>query len=83
MELVLEIGNETEGYDEKINIEKMEEYIKVLLEEEYPEAKKPVYVSILLTDNENIQVVNRDYRGKDSPTDVISFAYHETDFDIG
>lgn len=38
----------------------------------------------MLTDNKSIQVINRDYRGKDSPTDVISFAYHETeDFDIG
>ncbi|WP_319370311.1 rRNA maturation RNase YbeY [uncultured Ilyobacter sp.] len=83
MELVLEIGNETEGYEKKIDIEKVEEYIKMLLVEEYPEAQKPVYVSILLTNNENIQIVNREYRGKDSPTDVISFAYHETEFEIG
>jgi probable rRNA maturation factor len=83
MELVLEIGNETEGYEEKIDISSIEEYIKGVLEEEYPEAKKPVYISILLTDNENIQIVNRDYRGKDSPTDVISFAYHETEFEVG
>lgn len=38
----------------------------------------------MLTDNKRVWVINRDYRGKDSPTDVISFAYHETeDFDIG
>ena len=37
-----------------------------------------------MTDNENIQVVNREYRDKDAPTDVISFAYHETeDFNVG
>ena len=41
-------------------------------------------MSLLLTGNDEIQVINREYRDKDQPTDVISFAYHETeDFDIG
>jgi len=39
-----------------------------------------VNVSIILTDNETIQEVNRDYRKKDYPTDVISFAYREEVF---
>lgn len=30
-------------------------------------------LSILLTGNEEMRVLNRDYRGKDSPTDVLSF----------
>lgn len=34
-------------------------------------------VSITLTDNERIQEINRDYRHKDQPTDVISFALEE------
>ena len=29
------------------------------------------------TDNAGIQVINRDYRGKDMPTDVISFALED------
>lgn len=37
------------------------------------------YVSLLVTNNEIIQNINRDYRGKDMPTDVISFAYNETE----
>jgi probable rRNA maturation factor len=36
-------------------------------------------VSILLTDNETIHSLNRDYRGKDMPTDVLSFALNEGD----
>ncbi|MDN6186372.1 MAG: rRNA maturation RNase YbeY, partial [Tetragenococcus halophilus] len=32
---------------------------------------------ITFMDNERIQVINRDYRGKDAPTDVISFAIEE------
>ncbi|MBA2873523.1 rRNA maturation RNase YbeY [Thermaerobacillus caldiproteolyticus] len=34
-------------------------------------------VSISFVDNEQIRVINRDYRGKDQPTDVISFALEE------
>lgn len=34
---------------------------------------KPVEVSIVLTDDEDMHELNRDYRGKDKPTDVLSF----------
>lgn len=62
----------------------LKQYIKEILKSEEVTSDKPFYLSIMLTDNKSIQVINRDYRGKDSPTDVISFAYHETeDFDIG
>ncbi|NQY12837.1 MAG: rRNA maturation RNase YbeY [Henriciella sp.] len=30
-------------------------------------------VSVLLTDNDDIQTLNKDWRGKDKPTDVLSF----------
>ena len=41
-------------------------------------------MSLSFVGKEEIQEINRDYRGKDVPTDVISFAYHETeDFNIG
>jgi probable rRNA maturation factor len=30
-------------------------------------------ISVLLVDNATIQELNRDYRGKDTPTDVLSF----------
>ncbi len=33
--------------------------------------------SLLLTNDEAIQVFNRDYRGKDKPTDVLAFAQRE------
>jgi probable rRNA maturation factor len=35
-------------------------------------------VSVLLTDDAAIQIMNRDYRGYDKPTDVLSFAQEET-----
>ncbi|MFD1899818.1 rRNA maturation RNase YbeY [Enterococcus termitis] len=34
-------------------------------------------LSVTFMDNAGIQVINRDYRGKDVPTDVISFALEE------
>ncbi|GEL78313.1 rRNA maturation RNase YbeY [Tenuibacillus multivorans] len=34
-------------------------------------------LSVTLVQNETIQEINRDYRGKDKPTDVISFALEE------
>lgn len=78
MEVILELTKGIEGYDSDIDLQTIEDYVNVVLEDEY-EADKPVYMSLLLTNNENIREVNRDYRGKDSATDVISFAYHDSD----
>lgn len=34
-------------------------------------------VSVVLTDDAHIQILNRDYRGKDKPTNVLSFPQEE------
>ena len=41
------------------------------------ELSSEIEVSVLLTDNETIHILNREYRGKDMPTDVLSFALNE------
>lgn len=83
MDLVLDMSLEIEGFDDLVNEEEIRGYVEKVLEKEY-DSKAPVYVSLLFTGNDEIQVINREYRDKDQPTDVISFAYHETeDFDIG
>lgn len=83
MELILEMSLEIEGFDELVNEDEIRGYVEKVLEKEY-ESESPVYMSLLFTGNDEIQVINREYRDKDQPTDVISFAYHETeDFDIG
>lgn len=83
MDLVLEMSLEIEGFDDLVNEDEIREYVQKVLEKEY-ETEAPVYMSLLFTGNDEIQVINREYRDKDQPTDVISFAYHETeDFDIG
>src|SRR5579863_10506702 len=35
-------------------------------------------LGILLTSNKTIQKYNNQYRSKDKPTDILSFAYHDT-----
>ncbi|WP_209123011.1 rRNA maturation RNase YbeY [Alkalihalobacillus sp. BA299] len=37
----------------------------------------PTEISVTFVDDNRIQEINRDYRGKDTPTDVISFALNE------
>ncbi len=39
-----------------------------------------VNLSVIVTDNSSIKDINNQYRGKDRPTDVISFAYREDPF---
>lgn len=53
------------------------EFLKYIINSELGDNNR--YLSILITNNENIQKINKEYRGKDTPTDVISFAYNETE----
>jgi len=40
-------------------------------------------ISVTLTDNEGIRELNREYRGIDAPTDVLSFAFDENNAEDG
>lgn len=44
---------------------------------DYQEIDFPVEISLTFTDNEKIHVLNKEYRGKDAPTDVLSFPMFE------
>ena len=88
MELVLDFSLDTleekelENYKNKFGIELIEEktiknYIENVIFDEYT-PEKAVYISLFLTNNLGIQKINSEYRNKDIATDVISFAYHES-----
>ena len=44
---------------------------------DYQEIDFPVEISLTFTDNERIHELNKEYRGKDAPTDVLSFPMFE------
>jgi len=48
----------------------------------YEEFEYPAEVSVTFVDNEAIRELNRDYRGKDAPTDVLSFPLCEEEDDF-
>ena len=69
--------DEVEEYFEEENIKEYIEYILKNEKENFNE--KDFYVSFMLTTNEVIHQINKEYRNMDRPTDVISFAYNETE----
>jgi probable rRNA maturation factor len=38
---------------------------------------RPVEIGVLLTDDATVRLLNRDYRRRDAPTNVLAFAVHE------
>ncbi|MEY8352186.1 rRNA maturation RNase YbeY [Lachnospiraceae bacterium 54-53] len=66
--------------DKKLDIP-YEDIIKSVVEESlgYEECPYEAEVSVLITDNEEIRRINREYRNIDSPTDVLSFPMIEYD----
>ncbi|MGM0507686.1 MAG: rRNA maturation RNase YbeY [Fusobacteriota bacterium] len=78
MEINIDIMNKT---DVDLELNKIKEYIKTVLVNEYKafDPKKVVYISITFLNNEDIKQINKKHRNKNSETDVISFAYHESE----
>ena len=71
---MIEVNNLTNEDIEEIK--GLDEYTKYLVNYmNVPDA----YFSIIIIDNERIHEINREYRGIDRPTDVISFALEENE----
>lgn len=79
--LECDITYEIEKLEEFFDEEKIINFTNFIVENEYGENYKneDYYLSLLITTNEIIREINREYRNKDMPTDVISFAYNETE----
>ncbi|MBO8176852.1 rRNA maturation RNase YbeY [Aeribacillus pallidus] len=74
MRLEIDMIDETNELSEE-ELELIENLLNFAAEKE--EVQGGSEVSVTFVTNERIQEINRDYRGKDRPTDVISFALEE------
>ncbi|XWN53441.1 rRNA maturation RNase YbeY [Anoxybacillus flavithermus] len=72
--LIIDFMDETNEITEQ-QIELIEQLLQHAAKEEH--VPDDAEVSVTFVDNEKIREINRDYRGKDQPTDVISFALEE------
>ena len=79
--LDIDITYNIEKIDDFFDEKKIKEFVSYILKDEYRGDfdKNEYYLSLLITTNAQIQETNREYRQKDDPTDVISFAYNETE----
>ena len=79
--LNIDITYDIEKIDDFFDEEKIKEFVSYILKDEYKEEfdENEYYLSLLITTNSQIQKINCEYRQKDAPTDVISFAYNETE----
>lgn len=74
MSIIIDFIDETSELSEK-DLDMVEKLLMVAAEKEGIEENSEL--SVTFVTNERIQEINRDYRDKDRPTDVISFAMEE------
>ncbi|MGE0910614.1 rRNA maturation RNase YbeY [Bacillus atrophaeus] len=74
MSLLIDIIDETESVAEEM-LKEVEKLLQFAAEREGVQDQAEVSVTIVT--NDEIQQINKEYRGKDTPTDVISFALEE------
>jgi probable rRNA maturation factor len=70
----LQIDDEFAGL---VDAESLEAVVAATLHRHHTELGPVVEVSLVITRDEAVQALNRDYRGIDAPTDVLSFAAQE------
>ncbi len=74
LEVTLTFSYEPEGLtDDLFGVSEDTLFTVIELALETVGVAQPVEVSVLITTDEGIRALNRDYRGKDEPTDVLSF----------
>ncbi|MHA6485889.1 rRNA maturation RNase YbeY [Bacillus cabrialesii] len=74
MSLLIDIVDETGSVSEEM-LKEVEHLLQFAAEREG--VRDQAEVSVTIVTNEDIQQINKEYRGKDAPTDVISFALEE------
>ncbi|AIX08189.1 MULTISPECIES: rRNA maturation RNase YbeY [Bacillus] len=74
MSLLIDIVDETGSVSEEM-LEEVENLLQFAAEREG--VQDQAEVSVTIVSNDDIHQINKEYRGKDAPTDVISFALEE------
>ena len=76
--MIVQVGNQQ---NKVATTKEVETIINLVLEQAAQEFSLPdnIEVSVTLVDDEEIRQLNKDYRGLDSATDVLSFALDEED----
>lgn len=69
----IEVFNETEE-DLTKDVEELKEFLYHVAEDEKLDN---IIYDVIIVNNDKIQKINKEYRGKDVPTDVISFALED------
>lgn len=79
--LECDITYDIEKLEKFFDEEKITKFTDYIVKDEYRKeyAENEYYLSLTITTNDVIQEINNTYRGKNMPTDVISFAYNETE----
>lgn len=77
--MIIDIFDETQQVDE-MHIALVQNIIQFACD--FLKLSDNLECSVTLVDNETIRNINRDYRGKDTPTDVISFALDDETSDV-
>lgn len=70
---VIELDLRIEAADWSAELPQLETICEVALNAGAAQKNATGEVSVLLTDDEHIRILNRDWRHKDAPTDVLSF----------
>lgn len=76
MELLVDIQVDEE-YAGLVDVQSLEAVVAITLQRHQDDLGDDVEVAVVITGDEAVQALNREYRGVDAPTDVLSFAAQE------
>ena len=66
-------------WKDSINEKQLQKILEIFLKKLF---ETELGISIYITDDSEIQKLNKEYRNKDSPTDILSWAYNDNDLEF-
>ena len=68
-----------EKLKDKINEKQLQKILKIFIKQLF---EQDLGINVYITDDKAIQKLNKKFRSKDSPTDILSWAYKENDLEV-